>query len=119
MKDFSVVTLSAVAWEFFAPWFWYLVVVAAVAIVAYAVAALRSRSAAEIWRSGFFPAALVAILFGAVMFAATPMLTDSGWRFVSGAVDLIFVGLVALGFAAAMFVIVLPVASLLRTKGAS
>lgn len=119
MKDFSIVTLAAVAWEFFVPWIWPLAILAAITILVYIAALLRIRSVAQIWRSGYFAAAVAAVLFGALMFAVTPMLTQSSWKFVSGIVDLIFIGLIALGFAVAMFVIALPFASLIRTKAAS
>jgi hypothetical protein len=119
MKDFGPISIIAILREFLEPWIWPIAIFVALVLFVYVVGLLRKGSFASVIRRGFFPAAVVAALFAIFMFAAVPTLTESAWSRVAGLVDILFIALIALGYGAAMFVLALPVAALLRGQAPS
>jgi hypothetical protein len=119
VKEIDLTTILVTTYEFFAPWFWPILLLTVLVVLVYAAAIWRGRSLVGLIRSGFVSAVVAAVLFAAVMFASVPALTSSSWSYVGGAVDVFFIALIALGFGAAMFVTALPVAALFRTRAPS
>ena len=119
MKDIDLTTMLVTVQEFFAPWFWPLLLFAVLVVLVYAAAIWRGRSLGKLVRSGFVLAFVAAVLFAAVMFAAVPALTSSSWSYVGGPIDILFIALIALGFGAAMFVAALPMVALFRKQAPS
>jgi hypothetical protein len=119
VKDFDLTTIFITACEFFAPWYRPILFVAVLVVFVYAVALWRNRSLRALLRTGFVSAVVIAVLFAAAIFAFVPAMTSSSWSFVGGAIDLLFIGLIALGFGAAMFVAALPVTALFKKRAPS
>lgn len=119
MKDFGPISILAITREFFEPWLWPIVIFVALLVLVYAAALVRKRSLGSLIRAGFVPALVLAVLFAAFMLLAVPTLTKSSWAYVAGAVDVLFIALIALAFGAALFLLALPLAALVRGRAPS
>lgn len=94
MKDFSLVSMFAIAHDMFGPWFWPAVIAGAVVALAFLVALIRQR--------GFRGAAarravLIGVLGAIAAVAVAPFATQASFANLHGAVDLVMLGLVGIG----------------------
>lgn len=94
MKDFSLVSMFAIAHDMFGPWFWPAVIAGAVVALAFLVALIRQR--------GFRGAAarravLIGVLGAIAAIAVAPFATQASFANLHGAVDLVMLGLIGIG----------------------
>jgi hypothetical protein len=94
MKDFSLVSIFAIAHDMFGPWFWPAVIAGAVIVVAFLVALIRRRG----FRGAAARRAILIGLLGAVAaVAAAPFATQASFANLHGAVDLVTLALIGIG----------------------
>jgi hypothetical protein len=94
MKDFSLVSIFAIAHDMFGPWFWPAVIAGVVIAIAFLVALIRQR--------GFRGAAarraiLIGVLGAIAAMAVAPFTTQASFANLHGAVDLVTLALIGLG----------------------
>jgi hypothetical protein len=95
MKDFSLVSIFAIAHDMFGPWFWPAVIAGAVVALAFVMALIRQRG----FRGAAARRAILIGVIGAIAaMAVAPFATQASFANLHGAVDVVTLALV--GFAA-------------------
>jgi hypothetical protein len=94
MKDFTLVSLFAIAHEMAGPWFWPAVIAAAAIAIAFLVALVRRRG----FRGAAARRALgIGIVVAMLTVAAAPFATQASFANIHGAVDVAALVLIGLG----------------------
>lgn len=94
MKDFSLVSMFAIAHDMFGPWFWPAVIAGAVVALAFLVALIRQRGFRGVAARR---AVLIGVLGAIAAVAVAPFATQASFANLHGAVDLVMLGLIGIG----------------------
>jgi hypothetical protein len=112
MKDFSLVSVFAIAHDMFGPWFWPAVIAGAAIALAFLVALIRQR--------GFRGAAarraiLIGVLGAIAAMAVAPFTTQASFANLHGVVDLVTLAMIGIGALVAVAVAAYAAFGFVRT----
>lgn len=104
MESVGVREVWAILVELLGPWLWAAFGLAAVWLVAVGIAFLRGAA----WRRALWPSVIVGLATGLVGLAIIPSLTGASFQDLTSVVDWFILGLVSLGLAADVTLLLWP-----------